>query len=330
MRSGPSSAESLEEWCADDPELRAKVEWLLVQDTEAERDGFLTTPASTGREALRFDGSTDGEFEFNHEHRWKATSDETPSTAATPPPGLAEHPDYEIKRSSAGAEWALFTSPRIGSWDGTRYSRFLGVRSWNALVVWNVFSARSVPSQHSAIPISSRRTPRLGSAKARCWQWSTLTAPTWPRSSGREGRSPWRMPAITCARRCLACSTPHEHGMVHRDLKPSNLMLIREGDRDVIKVLDFGLAKVNTERRTDGTLTYEGQMLGTPDFIAPEQIRDSQSADIRADIYSLGCTLYFLLAGGPPFARSCIYDTLQAHHSADATPLSQVRPRCAR
>jgi serine/threonine protein kinase len=93
----------------------------------------------------------------------------------------------------------------------------------------------------------------------------------------------------------------HDHGMVHRDIKPSNLMLARDGDRAVIKVLDFGLAKVRSESPTDGTLTHDGQMLGTPHFIAPEQISNARGADIRADIYSLGCTLYYLLTGGPPF-----------------------------
>ena len=68
-------------------------------------------------------------------------------------------------------------------------------------------------------------------------------------------------------------------------------------------MLDFGLAKVTSEGQADSSLTREGQMLGTPDYIAPEQIRDAQSADIRADIYSLGCTLYYLLTGGPPFRR---------------------------
>ncbi len=89
--------------------------------------------------------------------------------------------------------------------------------------------------------------------------------------------------------------------MVHRDIKPSNLMLARQGDRAVVKVLDFGLAKVTREVPADGTLTHEGQLLGTPDYIAPEQTLDARRADIRADIYSLGCTLYYLLTGGPPF-----------------------------
>jgi serine/threonine protein kinase len=118
----------------------------------------------------------------------------------------------------------------------------------------------------------------------------------------------------------------HERGMVHRDIKPSNLMLAREGDRARIKVLDFGLAKATPERELDLDLTGTGQMLGTPDFIAPEQTIDAQGVDIRADIYSLGCTLYDLLTGGPPFRATTLDDVLQAHHSMDAKPLNIVRP----
>ncbi len=114
--------------------------------------------------------------------------------------------------------------------------------------------------------------------------------------------------------------------MVHRDIKPSNLMLTREGDRAVIKVLDFGLAKVRSEGRTDGTLTHEGQMLGTPDYIAPEQIRDAQRADIRADIYSLGCTLYYLLTGGPPFQGRASTTSSRRTSQWTPMPLNLVRP----
>ena len=99
----------------------------------------------------------------------------------------------------------------------------------------------------------------------------------------------------------LGLQHAHEHGMVHRDIKPGNLMLAREGNRAIVKVLDFGLAKVQSEGAVDSGLTHEGQMLGTPDYIAPEQISDAQHADIRADIYSLGCTLYYLLTAKPPF-----------------------------
>ena len=74
----------------------------------------------------------------------------------------------------------------------------------------------------------------------------------------------------------LGLQHAHEQGMVHRDIKPGNLMLTRKGDKAIIKVLDFGLAKATREGPIDGGLTHEGQMLGTPDFIAPEQILDAQ------------------------------------------------------
>jgi serine/threonine protein kinase/formylglycine-generating enzyme required for sulfatase activity len=116
-----------------------------------------------------------------------------------------------------------------------------------------------------------------------------------------------------------------ENEMVHRDIKPANL-IVKEGKKGILKVLDFGLAKVTSEGQSDGSLTREGQMIGTPDFIAPEQIRDAKSADIRADIYSLGCTLYYLLSGGPPFQGDHLWDIYQAHFSMEAGPLNLVRP----
>jgi serine/threonine protein kinase len=138
----------------------------------------------------------------------------------------------------------------------------------------------------------------------------------------------------------LALQHANEHGTVHRDIKPGNLMLFRRGNRPIVKVLDFGLAKVNLESKTIGCqqiemaapqesacgLTLEGQVLGTPQFIAPEQIADSQSADIRADIYSLGCTLYCLVTGRPPFEAKTLYDVIQAHRTIDAQPLNIRRP----
>ena len=124
----------------------------------------------------------------------------------------------------------------------------------------------------------------------------------------------------------LGLQHAHEEGMVHRDIKPGNLMVSRRGDKAVVKILDFGLAKATSEGQLDAGLTHEGQMLGTPDYISPEQIVNAQTADIRADIYSLGCTLYYLLSGGPPFRGVSLYDLFQAHHSIDAKLLNFVRP----
>lgn len=124
----------------------------------------------------------------------------------------------------------------------------------------------------------------------------------------------------------LGLQHAHERGMVHRDIKPANLMLTRDGNKPLIKILDFGLARVTSEAGVDGGLTQAGQMLGTPHYIAPEQTVDAQNADIRADIYSLGCTLYCLLSGHPPFDAPSLYGLLQAHHSMDAEPLHFLRP----
>jgi len=113
-----------------------------------------------------------------------------------------------------------------------------------------------------------------------------------------------------------------ETGMVHRDIKPHNLMLTRKGQ---VKILDFGLARLASETRATLTtlrmdghadLTRLGDIMGTPAYMAPEQIASPHDADIRADLYSLGCTLYFLLTGQPPFADDSAVDVLysQQHH----------------
>jgi serine/threonine protein kinase/formylglycine-generating enzyme required for sulfatase activity len=117
-----------------------------------------------------------------------------------------------------------------------------------------------------------------------------------------------------------------EKQMVHRDIKPQNFILAREGKKHLVKVLDFGLAKVMREKTDDTGLTGEGRMLGTPDYIAPEQTLDAAKADIRADIYSLGCTLYFLLCGSPPFRANSLGAILLAHQMQEAKPLNLVRP----
>jgi serine/threonine protein kinase len=116
-----------------------------------------------------------------------------------------------------------------------------------------------------------------------------------------------------------------QKGMVHRDVKPGNLMLAIEEKKHVVKILDFGLAKATSKKEVADGLTESGQMLGTPEYAAPEQILDAQKADIRADIYSLGCTLYFLLSGAPPFGDTNLYQVLHAHQTRDARPLNDLR-----
>jgi serine/threonine-protein kinase len=100
----------------------------------------------------------------------------------------------------------------------------------------------------------------------------------------------------------LALKHIHEKGMVHRDLKPSNL--IRDEATGAVKILDLGLSGFNRAVEEHGSwakLTRDGVVLGTPDFMAPEQVQDAHAVDIRADLYSLGCTFFFLLTGRPPY-----------------------------
>jgi len=121
----------------------------------------------------------------------------------------------------------------------------------------------------------------------------------------------------------------HEQGMVHRDIKPHNLMLTADG---TVKILDFGLASLTQVATTDAegvvpdsTLTAVGAIMGTPDFISPEQANDARQADIRSDIYSLGATLYFLLSGRPPFAEGSVMHKLKSHAQAEPEPLESLR-----
>jgi eukaryotic-like serine/threonine-protein kinase len=100
----------------------------------------------------------------------------------------------------------------------------------------------------------------------------------------------------------LGLAHAHERGLVHRDIKPSNLRIDRAG---VVKVLDFGLAHITSGQTM---LTNPGHMIGTLDFVAPEQLNDARNVDGRADVYSLGCTLWFLLTGMPPFSGP-VYNT---------------------
>ena len=122
----------------------------------------------------------------------------------------------------------------------------------------------------------------------------------------------------------LGLQHAHERGLIHRDIKPGNLLLAEQGR--VVKVADFGLASAcgGADERS-GPLTAEGALLGTPDYMAPEQGRHASTVDGRADVYSLGCTLYFLLTGRPPFAGGSAAQKLLAHQQAEPADLHHFR-----
>ncbi len=124
----------------------------------------------------------------------------------------------------------------------------------------------------------------------------------------------------------LGLQYAHEHGLVHRDVKPSNLMLTPEGQ---LKILDLGLARFHREQAAGDEVTGTGQAMGTADYMAPEQASDSRTVDIRADIYSLGCTLYKLLCGRAPFSGPeyrGAFEKMTAHVQESVPPIGQFNP----
>jgi serine/threonine-protein kinase len=133
----------------------------------------------------------------------------------------------------------------------------------------------------------------------------------------------------------LGLQHAHEHGLVHRDIKPANLLLTtRPGAagrpaEPLIKVLDMGLARLHQPQEehesSGGELTREGVIMGTIDFIAPEQARNAHSVDIRGDLYSLGCTLFFLLTGRAPFTGRNTTEKLLKHQLEPPPSLSEFR-----
>lgn len=118
----------------------------------------------------------------------------------------------------------------------------------------------------------------------------------------------------------------HEHGLVHRDVKPSNLMLSLSGQ---VKLLDLGLALFRSRDTPAPELTAVGEVMGTAEYMAPEQWEETRSVDVRADVYGLGCTLYALLTGDPPFVepgRRSMRRLMAAHQNDPIPPVANHRP----
>ena len=115
----------------------------------------------------------------------------------------------------------------------------------------------------------------------------------------------------------------HSNGLIHRDVKPANLLV---DHKNVVKVLDLGLARFTDESQASLTVQYDENVLGTADYLAPEQAIDSHGADARADIYSLGCAFYFLLTGHPPFPDGTLPQRLMAHQKQQPPSIANERP----
>ena len=133
----------------------------------------------------------------------------------------------------------------------------------------------------------------------------------------------------------------HERGLVHRDIKPSNLLVALPSmwtgqppagasTWGLVKILDLGLARLSDGLRSSKSLTLEGHLMGTPDYMAPEQADDPHRADIRADLYSLGCTFHLLLTGRPPFAGGNFLQKVNRHRSEPPARSMRCVRKCRR
>jgi hypothetical protein len=122
----------------------------------------------------------------------------------------------------------------------------------------------------------------------------------------------------------LALDNAFRAGIIHRDIKPGNVLIDRRG---TAKLLDMGLARFFKDHTDQLTMKYDDKIvLGTADYVAPEQVANSHAVDIRADIYGLGATYYFLLAGHPPFPTGTVSQKLLWHRTKEPTPIKEIRP----
>lgn len=120
----------------------------------------------------------------------------------------------------------------------------------------------------------------------------------------------------------LGLKHAHDSGLIHRDIKPANILIDRQG---VIKILDMGLARFFNDHDDMITKKYDETVLGTADYLSPEQAIDSHNVDIRSDIYSLGCTFYYVLTGQPPFGEGSVAQKLIWHQTRTPKPLTDIR-----
>jgi serine/threonine-protein kinase len=140
----------------------------------------------------------------------------------------------------------------------------------------------------------------------------------------RDGPLPPAQAALLLAQAADGLQHAHQRGVIHRDVKPANLLLDLEGK---IRLLDMGLALVSAEEESL-TVLHNENVLGTADYLAPEQALNSHQVDHRADIYGLGCTLYFLLTGRPPFPEGTLAQRIAKHQKVMPTSIRKLREDC--
>ncbi|MDA8744574.1 serine/threonine protein kinase [Rubripirellula amarantea] len=141
----------------------------------------------------------------------------------------------------------------------------------------------------------------------------------------RDGATDFSTAADLIAQAARGLEHAHSKGVIHRDVKPANLLIDPNG---VVKLLDMGLALVAAGDDESLTVANNENVLGTADYLAPEQALNSHTVDHRADIYGLGCTLYYLLTGKPPFSDGTLAQRIAKHQTEMPTAIRQLRPDC--
>ena len=244
------------------------------------------------------------------------------------PSGLAELPDYELKRELGRGGMGVVYLAHNKLMGRDEVLKVMGSHIIDKPQVYERFlrEIRAVAKLRHPNIVTAYSAARLGQSIALAMEY--VEGLDLSKMVRAKGPLPVPVACNFAFQAALGLEHAHEEGLVHRDIKPGNLMLTRKGKKATIKVLDFGLAKATRSESFAQSLTHEGQALGTPDFIAPEQITNAQTVDIRADIYSLA----------PPFTTSCpagrrsrrVHSMTCSRHTSPANPTRSTwfAPKC--
>lgn len=314
-RSDGERAAFLAQHCADEPQLQAEVESLLVHHLEAEAGGFLAPP-----DPPRATSDVDS-ISLKDKPTLPDVHVHAPASPSTPFP---QHlGDYEIlEQVGAGGMGQVFKA---------RHQRLDRIVALKTLL------------QHGfASPASLARFRREVRAAARLQHANIVSVYDAREDQGvpyfvmefvegadlsslnkQHGPLPGEL-AIACAvQAATGLAYAHRQGIVHRDIKPGNLLLDRHG---VVKILDMGLARLVDPQAADvAGLTHSDQVMGTPDYMSPEQATDTKNVDARSDVYSLGCTLWAMLTGRPMYQGETVLARMMAHAQQSVPSLCAAR-----
>jgi tRNA A-37 threonylcarbamoyl transferase component Bud32 len=238
------------------------------------------------------------------------------------PPGLAHHERYRVVRQlGRGGMGAVFEAEHLVM------QRPVALKIINRAYIANEAAAerfrrevRAAARLHHPNIVTAFDAENVGETHFLVMEY--VEGKSLARLVKERGPLPVRDACDYIRQAALGLQHAHERGMVHRDVKPDNLMLTPDG---TVKVLDFGLAALTAERSAGG-LTEADVIMGTPAYMAPEQAEDARKADIRADVYSLGCTLYHLLTGSVPYPADTSLLKILAHRERPMPSIRAVRP----